>query len=59
MSWFCPTLIMTLECLFFQASGPRTQAQLRLCLMLSRKPEGPNIPGTLSPFFFLMGDKKC
>ena len=55
MSWFCPTLIMTLECLFFQASGPRTQAQLRLCLMLSRKPEGPNIPGTLSPFFFFDG----
>ena len=49
MSWFCPTLIMMLECLFSQASGPRTQAQLRLCLMLSRKSKGPNIFKT---FFF-------
>ena len=32
---------------FSQVSGPRTQARLRLCLTLSRRSEGPNIPKAL------------
>ena len=33
--------------IFSQASGPRIQALLRLCLILSKRSRGPNIPRAL------------